>query len=163
MKRITATLSIPLAILLIAGIGYAQRGNGPGDGTGRRAPRMERHYDLNTVETISGEVVAVETTAGERGYPGAHLMLKTDGGTLPVHLGPQWHLKDQPLQVKVGDQITVTGSRVTYEEKPAVIAGEITRGNDALKLRDETGRPLWAGRDKGPANAPGKEKSNRAY
>lgn len=163
MKRITATLSLPLAILLIAGIGYAQRGNGPGDGTGRRAPRMERNYDMNTVETISGEVVSLETPAGKGGYPGSHLMLKTDGETIPVHLGPAWHMNEQPLQVKVGDQITVKGSRVIYEEKPAVIAGEITRGSESLKLRDETGRPLWAGRDKGPAKAPGKDRPRRAY
>lgn len=158
MKRIWAGLTILIAIALVASTAYAGRGRGPGDGTGRHARQMDRIYDANTVETIQGEVTAVDTRTGSHGgYQGIHLMLKTESETVPVHLGPEWYMKDQPLQVKVGDQITVKGSRVTYEEKPAVIAAEVTRGSEILKLRASDGRPNWAGQ----ARAHGRNK--RAY
>lgn len=39
----------------------------------------------------------------------------------------------------------VTGSRVTFDGKPAIIAAEVKKGGETLKLRDEKGRPVWSG------------------
>lgn len=36
------------------------------------------------------------------------------------------------------------GSRVTFQGKPAVIAAEVKKGDEVLKLRDETGLPAWS-------------------
>jgi hypothetical protein len=38
------------------------------------------------------------------------------------------------------------GSRITYEGKPAIIAAEVKKGDEVLRLRDEKGIPVWAGR-----------------
>lgn len=106
----------------------------------------QRIYDAATVETIQGEVVAVERVAGRgRRGSGVHLEVKTASGTLPVHLGPEWFLKDQPLQVKTGDRVSVTGSKVDFRGESAVIATEVARDGDVLKLRNAEGDPVWAG------------------
>jgi hypothetical protein len=42
-------------------------------------------------------------------------------------------------------RIEVKGSRVTFEGKPALIAAEVRKGDEVLKLRDEAGMPLWSG------------------
>ncbi len=105
-----------------------------------------RMYDTKTVETLSGEVVGVDkipNTKG-RGY-GVHMTLKTDKETISVHLGPGWYVEKQEVKIKPGDKVEVTGSRITYEGKPAIVAAEVKKGDDVLKLRDENGFPLWAG------------------
>jgi hypothetical protein len=41
--------------------------------------------------------------------------------------------------------VEVTGSRVTFDGKPALIAAEIKKGNEALTLRDASEYPVWSG------------------
>ena len=101
-------------------------------------------YDTRTVQTVSGEVLSVEKVRyGRRGYYGVHLVLKTSEGEIAVHLGPSWFMERQALQIAAHDEIEVTGSRVTYEGKPALIAAEVKKGTETLRLRSESGLPLW--------------------
>jgi len=101
-------------------------------------------YDTQTVETVSGEVIAVEKVAyGRRGYYGVHLMLKTAQGDLQVDLGPSWFVNRQSVKIRPHDVIEVTGSRVTYGGKPSVIAAEVKKGGEMLRLREADGLPLW--------------------
>ena len=105
----------------------------------------QRNYDLKTVETVHGKVVSVEKTQGGRRGGGLHLTLKTDKETIPVHLGPAGYMEKQAVQVAAGDTITVTGSRVMFEGKPALIAAQVQKGNDIMTLRDKNGVPAWSG------------------
>ncbi|GAB4352866.1 MAG: hypothetical protein Kow0099_37040 [Candidatus Abyssubacteria bacterium] len=75
---------------------------------------------------------------------GVHLLIQTDAETIPVHLGPRWFIDDQDVQLEKGDRITVKGSRITFDDKPALIAAEIAKGDEILILRDEDGFPSWA-------------------
>jgi len=104
-------------------------------------------YNPQTVETLTGEVVSVESIPGQGGgrSSGVHLTLKTDKETIPVHLGPSWYMDKQNFQIGVKDKVEVTGSRVSFAGKPTIIAGEVKKGDKVLKLRDQSGIPLWAG------------------
>ena len=106
----------------------------------------QRNYDPKTVETIQGKVLSVEKTAPakNRGY-GVHLMLQTDKETIPVHLGPASYIEKQTPRIEINDTVSVTGSRVTVDGKPAIIAAQVKKGNDILKLRGENGVPAWSG------------------
>jgi hypothetical protein len=105
-----------------------------------------RKFDPKTIETINGEVISVDRFKPGKGMSyGIHLQLKTDKESIPVHLGPAWYMDNQDTDIEVKDKITVKGSRVTFEEKPALIATEIVKGDQVLKLRDEKGIPAWAG------------------
>ena len=77
-------------------------------------------------------------------------MLQTEKETIEVHLGPAGYLEKQALQIAANDTITVTGSRVMLGGKPAIIAGQIKKGDEVLKLRDENGVPAWSGGRRGP-------------
>jgi hypothetical protein len=72
-------------------------------------------------------------------------MLKTDKETLAVHVGPEWYIERQDMKLEKGDKIEVKGSRVTFNDKPAIIAAEIKKGDGVLVLRDSSGIPAWAG------------------
>jgi hypothetical protein len=140
MKTTTKLILIALAIagLSATPAAWAQQPGGGGPSA--------RTYNTNTVETLKGEVVSVEKTTPPQGRgPGVHVVLKTGMETIPVHLGPASYVEQKTPRIEVKDAVEVTGSRVTLEGKPAIIAASVKKGGEVLKLRDEAGRPVWAG------------------
>ncbi len=147
MKKIWLFVAISIVTFLFATESFAQpmmkwRGSG-GWGTGTPYNRM---YDPKTVETIGGEVVKVEQITPMKGMSyGAHLVVKTEKETIDVHLGPAWYIENQDVKIKAGDKIQIKGSRISFQGKPAIIASEVKKGDEILRLRDESGFPVWAG------------------
>lgn len=116
-----------------------------GGGWGKGAP-YGRMYDPKTVETIKGKVVNVDTVTPMKGMGyGVHVTIETDKETVSVHLGPGWYIENQDTRIEPKDTVEVTGSRITLEGKPVIIAAEVKKGDEVLKLRDEKGFPLWSG------------------
>jgi hypothetical protein len=148
MKKIAAafatftSLSLLLSTQSVAQPGMGGRGGG---GWGGGSP-YNRMYNPATVETITGDVVSVDRITPRRGMShGVHLILKTPKENISVHLGPEWYLENQDIQIQPQDRIKVTGSRVTFGNQPAIIAAQISKGNEILTLRDENGFPMWSG------------------
>jgi hypothetical protein len=133
---------VVIAGLLFASTSFAQQGV---KATGGRA------YDTKTIETVKGEVVSVEKipSPGGKGY-GVHLTLKTEKETLLVEVGPGWYVEKQPVKIGAKDILEIKGSRITTQGKPAIIAAEIKKGDQILKLRDENGIPPWSGGSRSP-------------
>jgi hypothetical protein len=129
---------------------FAQRGAGRGAlGWGPGTP-YAKLFNPNSVTTASGKVDKVDTLVPMNGMgPGVHLVLNTSNGPLSVHLGPAWYLKDQGFKLQAGEQVQVRGSQITFDGQPALIATEVTRGTETLRLRDASGVPLWSGRGRG--------------
>ena len=138
-----AGLAIFSTTLLVAPAAPAQAQPGRGGG-GPGA--YDRVYDPTKVETVRGTITAIDRrTAWRPGRMGIHLTVKTAKETLPVHLGPAWFIDNLEPPLAVGQAITVKGSRVSFGGKPAIIAASIDRGAETVTLRDEAGRPVWAG------------------
>jgi hypothetical protein len=118
------------------------RGSG-GWGPGGQYNRM---YDPKTVETITGEVMSVDRITPMKGMSGGvHMNVKTDKETVSVHLGPSWYLENQDVKIDTKDRVEVKGARTTFTGKPAMIAAEVKKGDEILKLRDDSGFPVWSG------------------
>jgi hypothetical protein len=118
----------------------------PGESQAQRAMMggYGGRYDPQTVETVSGEVISVDKVAYGRGrYYGVHLLLRTPKGELSVHLGPSWFVDRQTMKIAPHDMVEITGARVTYDGKPALIAAEVKKGSESLRLRTADGLPLW--------------------
>ena len=134
-----------MVLLVVASLpaAYGQRGPGWGNGSGGG-----RLYNPRTVVTVSGEVTAVERIASPRGRAatGDHVVLKTTNGSRTVHMGPTWYMDRQTMKIAPKDQIAVTGSQITLGGKSVIIAREVKKDGQTLRLRDESGMPLWAGR-----------------
>ena len=112
-------------------------------------------YNPQTVTTVTGQVEKLEElpSMGRGGGVGMQyrgVLLKTDQGSLLVHLGPGWYLDEKKFAVKVGDTVEVTGSKVTLNNQPALIAREVKVNGTTLKLRDDQGLPVWRGMGQGP-------------
>lgn len=148
MKKIGTLLTVvSILTLVFAAESLAQRGmKWEGSGGWGMGSEYGRMYDPKTVETVSGEVVSVDKITPAKGMSyGVHLTLKTGKETIPVHLGPGWYIEKQDTKIEPKDKVEVKGSRVTYEGKPAIIAAEVKKGDEVLKLRDENGIPVWSG------------------
>jgi hypothetical protein len=109
---------------------------------------FSQNYNVNTVETLKGQITRIDKMSSGKNSSGIHLVLKTDKDSIAVHVGPEWYLTKQNVQLNVNDNIEVKGSQITYNNKPAIIAAEIKKGNSTLTLRDSKGFPLWSGRNK---------------
>lgn len=138
-------IAIGLSVFLIALCSEAF-GQGAGRGKGMGNSTYQRLYDTATVKTTEGDVSKVEYFSSKQGMgQGVHLQLKVNDELLAVHLGPRWFLDKQDVQIAKGDHIKVTGSWVTLNEKPVIIAAEIAKDDEILCLRDDAGFPVWAG------------------
>lgn len=138
---------IAVIVLSLVSESFAQRGmmwKGSG-GWGMGTP-YGKMYDPKTIETISGEVVSIDKVTPMKGMSyGVHLTVKTDKETISVHLGPGWFIENQDVKIEPKDRVEVKGSRITFGGKPAVIAAEVRKGEEVLKLRDDNGLPVWSG------------------
>ena len=108
-------------------------------------------YDLATEVTLGGRVTGITLHEGMGMGSGVHLTFEAAAGTFQVHLGPKRWLDEQGYTIAEGDELVVTGSRTTRpdpetgRDQEALIARRIERGTETMTLRDENGRPLWAG------------------
>ena len=144
MKVRFIAIVLSLGAITLCAEAFGQ-GMGRGKGMGGDS-RYQRLYDVNTVETVEGEVVGIDVITARRNVQqGVHLQLETKDEGLSVHLGPKWFLDEQDIQIEKGDLIKVKGSRITFDDKPAIIAAEIGKGDEIFLLRDEKGFPAWAG------------------
>jgi hypothetical protein len=147
-KFLGAVAAIALVTLLGAAQSYSQpagprwRGSG-GWGPGTSYSKM---YDPKTVETITGQVVKVDRiTPLKPMSAGVHMIVQTDKEQISVHLGPGFYVENQDVKIEPKDKVEVKGSRVTFGGKPAIIAAEVKKGDEVLKLRDDNGFPMWSG------------------
>jgi hypothetical protein len=145
MRTFKLVSGLALVIVLAASTAAlaAPRMGMGGWGMGTKYGRM---YNPQTVETISGEVVKVEKIKPLRGMSyGIHIVVKTAAGDMDVHLGPAWYIDNQEIAIKAGDKVEVKGSKVDISGKPAIIAAEVTKGDESMVLRDGAGVPVWSG------------------
>jgi hypothetical protein len=148
MKKIgiLVTAIFILSILLVTD-SFAQRGmKWKGSGGWGMGTQYSKMYNPKTVETISGEVVSIDKITPMKGMSyGVHLTIKTNKETISVHLGPEWYIESQDVKIMPKDKVEVKGSRITFGGNPAIIAAEVKKGEQVLKLRDENGFPVWSG------------------
>ena len=149
MRKVFLAGIVGLILGIAAADAFAQRGpammwRGSG-GWGPGTP-YNKMYDPKTVEIISGEIVDVDRITPNKGMAGGVRMnVKTEKETVSVHLGPAWYIENQDVKLQAKDKVEVKGSRITFGGKPAIIATEVKKGDEVLKLRDDSGFPLWSG------------------
>jgi hypothetical protein len=106
-------------------------------------------YDTRTETRVTGTVEAVNNLACPNEYcwygagGGTHLTLKTANESIEVHLGPAVWLREQGINLTVGDSVEILGSRVTMRGVPALFAREIKKGEMTWTLFAGQGRRGW--------------------
>jgi hypothetical protein len=109
------------------------------------AATMSSGYDSATEIDVEGSVTRVREVESRRGWTSVHLDLAVGDAAYDVHVGPKFYLAEVGFAPKAGDQLHVLGSR-RGGTPAAIIARQITHGEQTWTFRDERGRPLWRGR-----------------
>ncbi len=109
--------------------------------------RMYNAQITTTVKCVIAEVGQVDQVWGPmkgKSY-GVNLTVRTDKETLTVYLGPSWYVDRQDIKIGKNDIIEVKGCKKIYNGKFVIVAQEVIKNNQVLKLRDEDGNPVWEG------------------
>jgi len=148
---------------LIAAFPVASHAFWGNDGDRQSGLNLESGYDANTVTTISGRIVSVQVGDDRRN---SQFELDSNGTRAIVVLGPQRYWAENGIALKIGDSITVTGSKAQGKDGNVyVLAQKVTDTtlNASVTLRNESGRPAWAGMGNGqgrmnnrPSQSPGR-------
>jgi hypothetical protein len=140
------------------------------DGDTQSGLNLETGYDANTVATITGRIVSLQIGEDRRN---SQVELESNGSRTIVVLGPHRYWSENGIALKTGDTVTVRGSKAQGKDGIVyVLAQKITdtSQNSSVSLRNESGRPVWAGGGMGngqgkmnnrPAQAPGRMGSGR--
>jgi hypothetical protein len=111
------------------------------------AQEKEPTYQLGTETTVRGTVTRLFTKTGQRGTARQRATLKqADDSTIDIHIGPTSYVVAKKMILKVGDQVTVTGSRVVEGGAPLVVVRRLTRDTQVLDMRGADGKRLWRDR-----------------
>jgi len=105
-----------------------------------------RLYEPAKEQTISGQVVSIETHAPMPGMaPGMQMLVQIeDGKSARVQVGPVWYLERQDLDMKENTHVQVTGAQAEIDGQQVLIAREVQFDGQILTLRDAQGRPMWS-------------------
>jgi sporulation protein YlmC with PRC-barrel domain len=124
---------------------YVPAGESRGGGWGVDTP-YGRLYDPAKEQTISGQVVSIETSAPMPGMAsGMQMLVQTDDGkSTRVQVGPAWYLERQDLDMKENTHVQVTGARAEIEGQPVLMAREVQFDGQLVTLRDAQGMPMWS-------------------
>ncbi|HEY3278088.1 MAG TPA: hypothetical protein VGJ94_15835 [Syntrophorhabdaceae bacterium] len=147
MKRLIIILGLLLPAVFLSvsqGVAAPRLKNWTGSrGWGAEAPYV-RLYNVKTVETVRGMVTAVQRFIPGRGMSaGVRILVRVGIDVMDVHLGPEWFIENQDLMIHPKDQVEVKGSKVFFRAQPALIASELIKGDNIMRLRDENGFPAW--------------------
>ena len=135
--KIWLALILILAVAVIVTPAFAAPKAGSQAGVPKYDPATEAVFK-GTVEEVRDRQCPVS------GGMGAHVILNLGGGkTIEVHLATTKFMKNYELVFNKGDQLEVTGSKVTFEGVETIFAREVKRGNDTFVFRDKEGNPVW--------------------
>jgi hypothetical protein len=101
-------------------------------------------YDQANQQTLRGWVVETrDFQCPVSGTMGSHITVKSETGTMEVHLAPASFMKLYEIAIRKNDNVTIVGSRIMFDGKPSLIARSVVVGRDTFNFRDPKGRPLW--------------------
>jgi hypothetical protein len=101
-------------------------------------------YGQSSEQTVRGWVVETrDFQCPVSGTMGSHITVKNETSTIEVHLAPASFMKQYEINIRKGDNVTVVGSRISFEGKTALIAKSVAIGRETFIFRDPAGNPLW--------------------
>jgi hypothetical protein len=101
-------------------------------------------FDPETIDTVTGVVGGVEPFQTMRGTRyGIRIRLMAEEETFYVYLAPEPYLNRNHISVEPNDIVEVTGSVLSTDGRPVIIATEINKEGTVVTLRDDEGVPTW--------------------
>jgi hypothetical protein len=124
-----------------------EEGHGRGQGNGQAAASSQGDITRNGDQTGTGQAEVDEwlTLSGTvTSADGDVLVVETADGEVTVENRGWWYAQEQGFAAQASEEVVLTGF---YEDETFEVGRieNVTTGQTVI-LRDETGRPMWAGR-----------------
>jgi len=146
MRYIVASLVAFSFVALVAVTLSAQQGFGRMGGRGGVQSEGRGNYDPAQAEVVRGQIVAIKDIESKNGkMAGVGAEIQTSSETLLIFFGPHIYVDLQNIRISEGDRVEIVGVRVLLDGRPVFLAGEVKKGDEVLRLRDDKGVPLWSG------------------
>ena len=134
-----------ILILLWSSLVFSQPGRGLNQGA------MTTLYNAASETKVEGKIGKIEVAdSGYGRFPGTVVNLKTKDKAVKVYIAPNWYLNNEKIQLKKDQSLTITGSKVTHNNKPLIITRTMKYDGKEITIRDSNGFPVWAGKAMGP-------------
>lgn len=118
---------------------------GSGSTDGASGLDVAAGFDVNTIATVAGSVIAQPERKGQEQH--AEMTVVTQQGPVTVVLGPWWYWEKQNFTVMKTNEITVTGSLAQGKDGALYLfaqkVGNRSTG-ETITLRSESGKPFWS-------------------
>jgi hypothetical protein len=132
------------AVLLVAATATAAPPD-PALAGWERGQVYDRQYDANLEVVVPAVVVKVEKFTPMEGMAeGVRAQVQARGETFWVHLAPAAWLAAQGFELGDGQQVVVTGSYLKLDGERVILAAKLERDGKTTRMRDESGKPMWA-------------------
>lgn len=94
---------------------------------------------------FKGKIIGMHTsTAHADGKSYFSLLVKTkDNGTAMVELGPEEYVKHQGLNIRMGAEIWVSGSKTWIGQDSIILAQRVNLDGLRPSFRTDDGKPFW--------------------
>ncbi len=153
--RKTMVIGIILTIFTFAAVSaYAwgnrqHQGRGMGQGQHLNSKMMVDNSDTSSVNGNAGELKGrdyvrlgqIQELNGTLKLEGTEWFLNVGEKTYALHMGPEAYRES--IGFSLGDENPAVVTGFVYNDDIAV--KQVTSDNKSIVLRDETGRPVWAG------------------
>lgn len=146
------SITLLLIIMALSGRGRAEAfwGFGEDHDLGKSGLDFNRGYDVNTVATVTGRVVATQRS-GSQGH--VIIEIRSDNETINICVGPGSYWDKKGTRIRTNDEISAKGSRAQGKDGKSYLLAQtvINRTTGAqVELRNEKGRPGWLSSDTSP-------------
>ncbi|HDP98862.1 MAG TPA: hypothetical protein ENN22_06730 [bacterium] len=151
MKNLIKFSCVIIVMLLWTSFLFSQPGRG------LNQSEITKLYKAATETTVEGKITDVMVAdSGYGRFPAVIVDLKTKDEIMKVYIGPNWYLGNEKIEMKKDQSLTATGSKVTHNDQPLIIARTMKYDGKEITFRDDKGIPVWAGKAMGPGTGRGK-------
>ena len=103
----------------------------------------EPAYNPATNVDVVAVITGIRQAPAGSPLAGVHLNAKSKTAAYDIYLGPADFLRMLKADIRSGDEIEVSGSKVTLGGAEVILTREITDGRATIELRDASGQPNW--------------------
>jgi hypothetical protein len=103
-------------------------------------------YDVHTEVKTKGQIDEVNLRSVGTRKDFTELIIKNGDEKIHIYVCPKPFEEEMGIGFSRGDQIAVTGSKVSHEGAEVILARELVKGEDTLLFRDPKGTPVWDAR-----------------
>jgi len=99
-------------------------------------------YDMSLEQRLTGVVVSAIELPGS-----TELVVTVSNGenSFEVQVGPADWMADKGYSFVPGEGVEILGAMLFSEGNDTIVARQIWKGGEEIRLRDATGQPLWVG------------------